>query len=171
MAHAYSAFGVGIWVHKYRQMNNYMDKEQALDILHSYSKTWKLFKKKRHIMVNRLIYRLARNRGIGDLMWRIYSALEDKYCIMPLISKVRNCGHDGSGINCILNETYLKEAIDAEKTFNYDKIATEEDRFIKQKIDKLYGGNWIIRRFVEIQYLCYRLWGIDINTQFKKYFK
>ena len=35
-----------------------------------------------------------------DIALRIYIAVENKYAVMPLISKVRNHGYDGSGLYC-----------------------------------------------------------------------
>ena len=36
----------------------------------------------------------------NDIGISCYQSLENKYCLMPIISKVRNEGYDGSGINC-----------------------------------------------------------------------
>lgn len=36
----------------------------------------------------------------SDADYRVRMLLNNMYCITPAITKVRNCGYDGSGINC-----------------------------------------------------------------------
>ncbi len=67
--------------------------------------------------------------GSTDIAMRIYPAVKDKYLIMPLISKVRNHGYDGSGLYCqqiecnedgdfcVDNYSFSKQPIDESKTF------------------------------------------------------
>lgn len=66
----------------------------------------------------------------SDLAMRIYLAVNDKYAVMPLISKVRNHGYDGSGEycqriegcsegnDCVDNYAFSSQPIDAADTFD-----------------------------------------------------
>lgn len=173
VAHGYNAWGTGFWKNKYEKASFlYLNNDYAMNLLHSWKIVFKLFRKRRHVMINRLIFRLIRGRGIGDVMWRIYLILENKYCIMPIISKVRNCGHDGSGTNCLINDLYTKQPIDTMHSFVYDDICILESREIKNIYNKLYGGSFMIRRTAEIQYLIFRIFNKNIATiSFAKYLK
>ena len=60
----------------------------------------------------------------SDVALRAYLACQDKYCITPMISKVRNYGFDGTGEYCTAIETNGEHALD----FNYStqEIDTSE---------------------------------------------
>ena len=52
-----------------------------------------------------------------DIGYNIYMLLFDKYMIYPVISKVRNWGWDGSGINCNIDDSVAKIELDTEMHF------------------------------------------------------
>lgn len=66
--------------------------------------------------------------GVSDIGMRAYLAVEGKYAVTPVVSKVRNLGFDGSGVYCQITESehggntagtynYSKQPIDASDTF------------------------------------------------------
>ena len=46
-----------------------------------------------------LISQIKKNELFGDGIKGLYSNLEDKYCLVPTVSLVRNWGVDGSGVH------------------------------------------------------------------------
>ena len=64
---------------------------------------------------------------VTDVAMRAYLAVEGKYCVSPIVSKVRNCGFDGSGCYCSEIEAnsdcaaqrydYSKQIIDCNNSF------------------------------------------------------
>lgn len=63
-------------------------------------------------------------KRVTDVSLRIYLSVADKYAIMPVVSKTRNIGFDGSGAFC------------EEITFNEDKeVSSSNYRFDLQPID------------------------------------
>ena len=62
-----------------------------------------------------------------DVAMRIYLAVKDQYVVMPLISKVRNHGYDGSGLYC--------QRIEGNKTGDF---CVDNYSFSEQPIDESY---------------------------------
>lgn len=99
---AYSAWGVGIWKHKFekikfeqREYNKYLKSPFKIlevsrtigdHVLYHYY----------HAVKNKLIY--------GDTWISLYMFENNKYCIFPAKTLVENIGNDGSGVNCGVND-------------------------------------------------------------------
>lgn len=87
---------------------------------------------------------------ISDISIRIYMAQSHKYVIMPVISKVRNWGFDGSGEYCekginskrkvnAYNYSYNKQELDSSEHFriNEDQLSAHEyNRKLFNKFDR-----------------------------------
>lgn len=97
-----------------------------------------------------------------DVAMRIYLAVENKYAVMPLISKVRNHGYDGSGLYCpriegdsggdfcVENYYFSAQPIDESETFiivedqSFDMKANRDllnlfDRVPEKDMDDIWG--------------------------------
>ena len=74
----------------------------------------------------------------GDAIYEIYANLEDKYFILPTVSKVRNYGNDGTGVpslkvNVEQNLMYVNQSIDLSNEFEFtDDIFTVNPFNIKE---------------------------------------
>lgn len=95
----------------------------------------------------------------GEIMWcdvpvSIYLALTSKYCIKPVISKCRDWGYDGSGVNTKkVDEAFYEQAsIDASATYEcqdnreipYDKdLARKEQEFYYKFSNKNRHISWM----------------------------
>jgi len=69
-----------------------------------------------------------------DVALRAYLAIENKYCISPVISKVRNYGFDGSGQFCI-NASETDGDISAQK-YDYENQVIDGLDFFELVLDK-----------------------------------
>lgn len=134
-----------------KRISSFVNSESAYQVIHSWRLVYKMFRKKQHITIHRLLFR--NKTAYGDLMIRVYCALNDVYCIFPSLSKVRNYGFDGSGLNCKTNSLYVRQEIDTQPYFEFDNFEIREYEPLKKIQDKEYGGTWINRRMCEVEYL------------------
>lgn len=120
----FSAWGYGIWRDRSGQYRSTLDNAYLRRKL----KKWSNIKKLKNNGLNRLLYaiQLANGKGViryTDNALSVYMALEGMNVVMPTVTKVRNTGWDGSGINCqdggAIAESHMHRAIDERDTFEY----------------------------------------------------
>ena len=60
----------------------------------------------------------------GDTLIALYQHFYNKFSIFPVISKVRNMGHDGSGVNSLLDDSgyYSSKSIDEGNLYQLSKV-------------------------------------------------
>ncbi len=93
-----SPWGMGEWTHKRRRYEQYYSIERLKNILRNDTLYHKL-KKNAPKSLMTIISQIKRNELFGDAIKGLYSFLEDKYCLVPTVSLVRNWGVDGSGVH------------------------------------------------------------------------
>ena len=77
---------------------------------------------------------------LGDIYINSFLHSRDIYCVFPKVSKVRNWGHDGSGINCGKASTkfgklFTNQVIDSNNLACFDDdIDIIENSFINKRI-------------------------------------
>ena len=138
----FSAWGFGTWKKKWEYINNHvLVKNYPSNILRSTKLLTKLIKN-RYRIIGGLLSCLSNNNVIGDIYITAHLHLNNIYCIFPNISKVKNWGHDGTGIHCgtILGENiFLQQKIDEKKDVNYENIIVNEDKKIKSALKKYFN--------------------------------
>lgn len=133
----FNAWGAGSWTRKNRILEtDYYNLNALCNIILDDIKYNHL--KKIYPRGIRLIHSMLKLRKLhGDAIYEIYAHLEDKYFVLPTISKVRNFGNDGTGVHSlILNEAvhkqYSEQHIDTSCEFNFtNDIFTYEPIEIK----------------------------------------
>lgn len=118
----FSAWGYGTW------------KAKFCNCKFSVNNTKKFFSKRenkseirklsqRHIYI--LMMKIINNKVIyGDLAYFMNNLELNRYCIFPSLSKVRNHGHDGSGVHCgelASSNKFLLQKIDKDNQFDFDE--------------------------------------------------
>lgn len=161
----YCAWGMASWTKKLQPINKYYDFDLLCSILRNNS-TYNRLKKIYPRGIN-LIYSMLKHRKFyGDAISEIYAYLEDKYFILPTVSKVRNHGNDGTGVhslrmnkeqNKFYSEQFIDQSADFEFTndiFSYEPINLENDNFIPRttlksiyKIIVMEFDIWLLRHF------------------------
>ena len=58
----------------------------------------------------------------GDTCRVALAHLDNSFSITPTVSKVRNMGHDGSGVHCYSTDRFSKQYIDQNTAFDPDDI-------------------------------------------------
>ena len=161
--HYYSAWGKGNWVNKGSAFLR--DKEKAREVVYSWPAVIKLWKAGHYATVRRL---LQRHQGLSsDLMYRVMCVFEDKYCVFPAVSKVRNLGNEGNGTVCVMvDHRYANQKIDADLTFDYDEFEIRSYKPIEKACRKLssFGKkNIYMIPFCIIEYIWFRIVGKRFN--------
>jgi hypothetical protein len=117
----FSAWGVGIWKDKWEKVG--FEKEIVLadirKLLRSYTDLYRLSKIANHYLISNLLM-LIKEKISGDGRVCLYQYYNDQYSLFPIISRVRNMGHDGSGTGCgtLENDIYAEQSLYTE-TKNY----------------------------------------------------
>lgn len=129
--HLYSAWGVGRW--RYKEIP--FEISSVKSILGSLRHVIRIY----YYNPKYLLYllRMVQKEVVyGDLLVCAYSIAQKKLNVFPIVSKVRNHGHDGSGQNSteIGKNKYETQVIDQELFFDVDDI--EVKRLKCQKMDK-----------------------------------
>ena len=101
-----SIWGVGYWKSEWKEMYGYLKAGKLAKEFTAAYKDGRLSKLtdwalKDYVnsVVHGTVYNSLLNR-VTDISMRIYLSVEDKYAIMPIVSKTRNLGFDGSGAYC-----------------------------------------------------------------------
>lgn len=157
----YNGLGVGTWVSKRGPLPFSKD-----SILQSYRMTFKTFRYGYCLAIDRFLHQLHKESQLPDVCRRLYCAFNHKYCIFPRVSKVKNWGYDGSGLNSDNNPHWVEvQTLDTETSFVFDdfeiKDYPEVKRFVKQMYDEPVKHPHI-RKEVMKSYLFYRFTGIRI---------
>ncbi len=167
-----STWGIGFWKNKYAVLMKDIEEDRCLVRDFSYNISHYEFSRyRRSDYINCVagvdpddkdVYRLCPMfTGITDIAMGVYMQVKGKYQAMPVISKVRNNGFDGSGVYCqkvkpaksgkIISDTYdySKQPIDQSKDFTlcYDggksRASTFQilDRFVEPSTGMIIKSN------------------------------
>ena len=141
-----SAYGYGLWFEKERDLHNFTLKELQ-NCMRDFKKSYSLFRSSKKMFCDAInaargnhYIMLDENKNLAyiDTTRAIYTKLTHKYVIMPTVSKVRNMGYDGSGVNCageknvstsstnIYNYDFSMQPIDEAEHFDGTKYEVNE---------------------------------------------
>jgi hypothetical protein len=110
----YSAWGVGIWREKWEKV--LWEKDDAINIIKRFLKSYKSIYK-HHKVANHYIpaklKMIEQNWIHGDGYISLYQFQNNMYSVFPVVSRVRNMGHDGSGFGCghMENDIYAQQEV------------------------------------------------------------
>ena len=120
----FSAWGVGLWREKWMKIS--WGYEGLEEILADKSKVRTINSVAGHYLP-RFVRRRDLGEQIGDSIISYNILLRNQYSIFPVVSKVRNIGHDGTGEHCGFSDIYVKQALDTGGDYTLVKgIGTDE---------------------------------------------
>lgn len=130
----YSAWGCGLWNDKYAEFKNVRSLFFLKKILSSPISSFK-FLIERPNLILKIISCVEKQMCLGDVCWESYLLLNNKTSVFPTLSKVRNHGHDGSGVNCgvICNDIFCRQKVDIEETFTFSSSSLKMD-YVKKRM-------------------------------------
>lgn len=117
----FSAWGFGMWKNKQKafsynpaELSAFMKKNSFARKLYSIA-AQKPLSVLESIKNNLPLY--------GDGVVSLENIKSGTYCIFPAVSKVKNYGHDGTGLHCskVEESIFLNQALDTDLYFDYDK--------------------------------------------------
>jgi hypothetical protein len=110
---AFSGWGVGVWRDKYNKVEWSLD---YFDILFNKENNHKTLKTNYELWYSNL--QEIRDKRIlkGDGVLLMHMIENKMYSLFPISTKVKNMGHDNSGVNCGYNELYLNQSFNKEYT-------------------------------------------------------
>lgn len=116
-----SPWGMGGWFNKLDEIEPYYNLGFLKELLRT-KVTYKKLKNRRPQTIQSIVHMLKVKQSYGDSCIGCYCAMEDKYWILPTISKVKNLGNDGSGAHAlsskgIKNDYYKNQHVDSCLTF------------------------------------------------------
>lgn len=131
-----SGWGFGIW--KNARLKNKINFDDALAQLRSFKNLIKLAK---HKNILRSVVQALNKKGClyGDIAYEFQFALNSNLrCIFPVYSKVRNIGHDGTGVHRSKNEDLFHcQPLDSQRSY-IPKLSTDVDSLYVKKLVDLY---------------------------------
>lgn len=152
--HGYNAHASALWFDK---IPNVVTKDQ---LLKSFRLAFKAIWQNHAIAVRNAIVLRDKESQLPDMGRELYCAFNNKYCIFPRVSKVRNWGFDGSGVNCEVVSTWGDMDIDTNKTFNLDDIVVKDYPEIKMLEKQIYGfSKWYMILYMTMDYMYFRIRG------------
>lgn len=150
LSNEYNVWGLGIWVSKREKLlsifeSGYMDRAVRKKLF-----LFKLLKNRPDLIPEWSRFIRGKKTPIGtngkivfcDITIAMYMLLENKYSIMPTITKVNNNGWDGSGVNCYECE-YDQPEMDNSPEWNPSEKDIHLDIKKNAKILKRYF--WIVK--------------------------
>ncbi|MBO7418247.1 MAG: hypothetical protein J6U14_04865, partial [Bacteroidaceae bacterium] len=127
-------------------------------VLDSWRLTYKAFKKGHCTAISRMLFQLKKESQLPDVCLQLYCAFHDKYCIFPSISKVKNWGYDGSGLNSDNNLSLIEiQELDSMCSFDLDEIEIKDYPEINTFVKKMHSDGAVIRLVVMLKYLYYKI--------------
>lgn len=133
----FSAWGWATWENKWSVLQDRINSEYFKDIARDKKRMSKVRvnSPKSYYFLTRMIGK--NNISTTDVTISIYMIDNEKYCIMPSLSMVRNCGWDGSGVNCdgSLNYDVMNQKID-DRSF-ISKVNKSQIKLLDENMRKL----------------------------------
>lgn len=118
----FSAWGYGSWKDRYISRKNKCSLKYCIQIAYSPRQLINLYKTSNRLILD-LISILNNKNATDDTTICFNNINDDTYCVLPAVSKVRNIGNDGSGLNCHdlgPNSIFDLQEIDLHNRFDYN---------------------------------------------------
>lgn len=118
-----SSWGYGTWFSKEEPIKKYYDLDYLKGVLRD-EESYEKLRKQRPSTVHSIVRMIKNGKVYGDSAIGCYLCLENKFCVFPTISKVKNYGTDGTGVNAksksqILMNYYINQTIDIDHEFEF----------------------------------------------------
>lgn len=139
---AFSAWGFGSW--KTKPLKYIYNADEIVEFINNKSYIKESIKNYKFANLNYLLISImqsAQTYGDGAITMNLLK--ENKYCVFPTVSKVRNHGHDGSGLHCgsTNDNKFVNQKIDCDHEFAYLKNTMLHNKNISKQIIKHFEIN------------------------------
>lgn len=139
----FSAWGCGIWKDKWEYINtNVFNNLYIVKIFKSTKNISYLFKNRVEFL-HLLRRSFMKNVILGDVLIASYLHLNNIYNVFPSISKVKNWGFDGSGVNCRTmnnNNLFNTQIVDKNNEIKHDyNLNIENNEYVNLKLKTYFS--------------------------------
>ncbi len=178
----FAAYGYGIWKQKEEEMRKHLNMSVFLKLYKDNGYMKELARKSKNQYVNMVKGMLKYTPDLiygdqlrqVDLSYGLYMAASGMKMVYPVISKVRNWGYDGTGVNC--GEVRYKQSnAENHRNFNFEKqvidlepefgVILEDTEITPGQIDRLLDEYFCIsgKEYTKTKaaYLLSRIVGLD----------
>lgn len=143
----FSAWGCGFWRDKRIILTN----KEFIKFIFTPSHFFKFLKKSPSHLIS-LLYMFLKQEIHADASFEIYCCINNWISIFPTVSKVRNWGHDGSGLHGSadpLDDPCYNQEIDPNTSFDFDNIPLKDFSWkpLKQYFKKPFG--WYLKKIFQ----------------------
>lgn len=153
----FNAWGCGIWREKINKVKYTLN--DVDDFLSDPRNILKLNKYAGHYFFHLLNVMKTRNIT-DDTLFCMNIVKNNMVCVFPVVSKVRNYGHDGTGEHggSIESDIYSSQLIDSANTFNFEMSNKEidESKEINILLRKHFGQSKLSRFFIFFKYILFK---------------
>ena len=156
-AKGFSGWGIGMWRGRYKwSIYNINDLNEFINNKVFVNKLKTLHENFYYTVLNSI---RTKKTIYGDGAIALDMIKYNKYCVYPSVSKVRNYGHDGSGVHCgyIENSKYSKQVIDTNNEFEYSDNVPLFNKKIAKSLRNYYKINAKQRAKIAIKNLLLKL--------------
>ena len=127
----FSAWGWGTCIENHKKIKDSIISFDYIKETLTISNIIKAIYTKRIDLLRAIFYSCRKKVLLGDVFISWYLLVNNsKYCIFPALTKVRNWGHDGTGLDCgnIKEDVFRDQKIDMQRTFHAitDNVKVEE---------------------------------------------
>jgi len=153
----YSAWGVGHWRDKYDKYRKKfyrkgIAKKQIVDLKSS------LQIAKSNFRMIRSLLRIAISEEIyADVLTTYGLYIMNMYCVFPVISKVKNHGHDGSGVHSkedVASDRFKNQKIDSAENFRYSiGLGNKAKQSIDKELEKYFHIGFLRKLAICMKYI------------------
>ncbi len=142
-----SGWGYGIWKDRWINIDTNFESSNCFESVRTFlsekQNIQELNKYASHYFPS-LLRMVNTKRVRGDTFVNMHIIKNQLLCVFPIISKVRNYGHDGSGVHCgaTENDIYSKQEIDLNDEFEFDDDIENENDEIYMLLKKYFRRTW-----------------------------
>jgi hypothetical protein len=164
---AFSAWGYGIWKDRmleFLKINNISYVKSVLNKIENV----KSLNKYADFYLPHALNMIETNSLTGDTVITLNLILENKFCVFPTVSKVRNHGNDGSGAHCGIDDRFENQEIDEKYSFEYSNKNICESIEINEKIKKYSKISVVSKIKIYMKYILYRMGCLEFVSKIRK---
>jgi hypothetical protein len=153
---AFSAWGYGIWKDRKLEYLKKRNIRYIKSVLNNFKNIQNINKYADHYLPHAL-HMVESGSLTGDTIISLDLILQNKFCVFPTVSKVRNHGYDGSGIHCGVDTAFAYQNIDDSYFFDFFETNIFEKKEINNKIKEYFKISISSKIKIYLKYILYRM--------------
>ncbi|WP_225748725.1 hypothetical protein [Paraeggerthella sp. Marseille-Q4926] len=174
-----NTWGFGIWRDRYMQMSALCATDYYHSILADKERTRRILTGSMNDCGAMAWYVMTGNKALNDTFMSVFARDNGKYCVYPKISKTKNYGSDGSGLNSGSVDKFGMNSVVMDKRGSiseeiFDSIPQFYEKETFEAINDVYRINIYKKLFIRFVYVTHDFWkkhpsaGIALRSLYKR---